>query len=214
MIYLVAKGRYKGVKSINLSKIEWIKFKLDLSKFNALICTSKNALKALKFNDIDINFKGTLYVAGAQTARTAAKMGFKHILIAPKENAQSLLDEFQSELKGKKALFLRGEKVALNFAFKCEQLGICCKELIAYKNLYKPLKKPLNLTHPSIFIFTSPLLASFFLRECSLEKSDKVVAIGPSTASFLKKHCKNEIHTSAEASIKECVKLARNLERV
>ena len=53
-IYLVSntKTADESVVNLSVSRIEFLKFDLNLSEFDALVATSKNAFKALKFNGI------------------------------------------------------------------------------------------------------------------------------------------------------------------
>ena len=187
MIYLINKARFKGVECLNLSKIEFKKFKLDLSQFDALIITSKNALKALKFNQISTKFKGTLYAVGEKTVKYAMKMGFENIKFASKQNAKALFDEFKDEFKTLKILYLRGENVAFDIKKECEKKRLKCEQIIAYKNVFKPcenaFKKP--LIHPCVLIFSSPLSVEFFLKIYQFQSDDTFIAIGKSTQEAL-----------------------------
>jgi len=53
-IYLVSntKTADESVVNLSVSRIEFLKFEINLSEFDALVATSKNAFKALKFNGI------------------------------------------------------------------------------------------------------------------------------------------------------------------
>ena len=53
-IYLVSntKTADESVVNLSVSKIKFLKFEINLSEFDALVATSKNAFKALKFNGI------------------------------------------------------------------------------------------------------------------------------------------------------------------
>ena len=47
-IYLLSETPFEGVENLILNEIVFYDFSVDLSLYDALICTSKNALKALK----------------------------------------------------------------------------------------------------------------------------------------------------------------------
>ena len=51
-IYLISHTQNKAVKNLKVCEIEFLKFSVDLNKFEALVITSKNSIKALKFNNI------------------------------------------------------------------------------------------------------------------------------------------------------------------
>ncbi|EAC1251998.1 uroporphyrinogen-III synthase, partial [Campylobacter jejuni] len=47
-IYLLNETPFEGVENLILNEIVFYDFSVDLSLYDALICTSKNALKALQ----------------------------------------------------------------------------------------------------------------------------------------------------------------------
>ncbi|TQR32444.1 uroporphyrinogen-III synthase [Campylobacter sp. MIT 99-7217] len=211
MIYLFAKAKFKGVVSIELSQISFKKIRANLNKYEALIISSKNALKALKKSEKELNLEQKIYAIGQNSAKKALKMGFKNVKFCKKANARDFFKEFKEELRRLKSLYLRAKKIAFDMSKALRAEGASSKSLICYEALYKEPRKDLSLKRPCVLIFTSPLSVSFFLKSFEFKKEDKLVAIGQSTAKALKAVCKNEIYTPKKASIKECVRLARSL---
>ncbi|MGB2553736.1 uroporphyrinogen-III synthase, partial [Campylobacter sp. MOP51] len=77
MIYLVGSNLdYEGAKTLRLNEIKFSKFSVDLSEFEALVITSKNSIKALKFNKIKIDENLQIYAIGEASANEAKKAGF------------------------------------------------------------------------------------------------------------------------------------------
>lgn len=208
-IYLVAKGRFKGVLSLNLSKISFMKFSVNLAEFDALIITSKNALKALKYAKIPLKFSGVLYAVGEESAKFARNLGFLKVKCAAKAYGIELVSEFKDELKGKKVLYLRGEKIASNLPQMLENEGVNVRQIIVYKSEFAPPKKRVNLSRPAIFIFTSPSSVGYFKALYAFKSGDKCVCIGQSTAKALPKGVESII--CEKQSVRECVRVARNL---
>ncbi len=204
-IYLLNETRFEGVENLILNELVFYDFSVDLSKYDALICTSKNALKALQKANIALDLDINLYVVGQNTAEFAQSLGFKNVKFPKESYAQELLETFKEELKGKKCLCLRAKNIA--HALQWQNKDIYFDEIIVYENVFKEGDK--NLSHPAIFIFTSPLSVENFLKFYSLEKEDKAVAIGKSTAKKLF-HFKN-LFICKNQSLKECVELAKNL---
>ncbi|HDZ5064930.1 TPA: uroporphyrinogen-III synthase [Campylobacter jejuni] len=206
-IYLLNESPFEGVENLILNEIVFYNFSVDLSGYDALICTSKNALKALQNANIVLNFKLNLYAVGQSTAQYARNLGFKKIKIPSKAYGKDLFLEFKEELKTKKCLYLRAKNIVSTLNLDLKNAGVDLDEIIVYENVFKKSDK--KLTHPAIFIFTSPLSVENFLKFYSLKEQDKVVAIGQSTAKKLL-NFKN-LFICENQNLQECVKLARTL---
>ncbi|HDZ5003246.1 TPA: uroporphyrinogen-III synthase [Campylobacter jejuni] len=206
-IYLLNESPFEGVENLILNEIVFYNFSVDLSGYDALICTSKNALKALQNANVALNFKLNLYVVGQSTAQYARNLGFKKIKIPSKAYGRDLFLEFKEELKIKKCLYLRAKNIVSTLNLDLKNAGVDLDEIIVYENVFKKSDK--KLTHPAIFIFTSPLSVENFLKFYSLKEQDKVVVIGQSTAKkFL--NFKN-LFICENQNLQECVKLAQTL---
>ena len=82
-IYLVSntKTADESVVNLSVSKIEFLKFEINLSEFDALVATSKNAFKALKFNGIlPINLP--VFAIANSCSAAAREFGFSEITLA------------------------------------------------------------------------------------------------------------------------------------
>lgn len=209
MIYLIGKGRFKGVKNIILNTIRIKDFNVNLYNFDALIITSQNALSALKKSKSELNFNIKLYAVGKESQNYARKMGFTHIQIPPKAYGKDLARAFKDELKGKKCLYLRAKIIASHLDDELINAGINLTQIIAYENIYQAPKELLKLQKPAVFIFTSPSGVKNFLTIYELDEKDKCVAMGTTTAKALPNT--QSIFIPKEQSIKACVALARTL---
>ena len=233
MIYLIGKERFIGVKNIILNKIKLLPFTVNLKDFDALIITSKNALRSLKRSQNALNSSILVYALGKESELYAKKMSFSNIKTPPKAYGKDLFQAFKDELRGKKCLYLRAKKIASNLDELLLNEGVNLTQIIAYKNVPKPISQGFKLKHPAVFIFTAPSSVKNFLAHFSLDKNDKCVAIGQSTASALreilgrnfddKKDLNNkaitqnfsknlpQIFVPQTQSIKACVELAKTL---
>nr|WP_202922008.1 uroporphyrinogen-III synthase [Campylobacter sp. MIT 19-121] len=209
MIYLVGKAHFEGVQNLVLNEICFFDFSLDLSEFEALIITSKNAIKALKRLHIKAIEDLNVYAVGAKTAKTALDYGFKEVKFPQKAYASELVAEFKEELKGKKCLYLRAKQVRSNLSQELLDLGVYLSECIAYEN--KPLKPDISLIQPAIFIFNAHSVLENFLSFYSFNEKDNIICLGQSTAKALPKGLKNKIYISQEQSLEACVSLAKSL---
>lgn len=211
MIYLIAKGRFRGVKSIVLNSLEFKPFCVNLNDFDALLISSKNALNALAQSKSKLNLAISVYAVGDESAKCAKKMGFTSVKTPPKAYGKDLAKAYKAELKGKKCLYLRAEKIASNLPQTLINSGVDLCQIIAYQNIFTPPKKPTKLEKPAVFIFVSPSSVRNFLQIYTLDENDKCVAIGETTAATLPHN--QSIFIPEKQSIKACVELARQLEK-
>lgn len=209
MIYLVGEVHFEGVQNLVLNEICFFDFSLDLNEFDALIITSKNAIKALKRLHIKPIKDLSVYAVGAKTAKKALEYGFKEVKFPQKAYASELLAEFKEELKGKKCLYLRAKKVRSNLGKELLNLGVYLRECIAYEN--KPLKPDISLIQPAIFIFNAYSALRNFLHFYSFNEKDIIICLGQSTAKALPQGLLNKIYISQEQSLQACVSLAKSL---
>ena len=209
MIYLVGKERFIGVKNIILNKILFFDFAVNLNEYQALIVSSKNALTALKRSKNELKLDLSLYVVGKESANYAKALGFTNIKIPPKAYGKDLVKAFKEELKGKKCLYLRAKKIASNLDEKLMNAGVILEQIIVYENAYAPPSLPIKLERPAVIIFTAPSSINNFLKNFRIDKKDKIVVIGKTTAAALRQ--KKNIFMPTEQSVKACVNLARAL---
>ncbi|EPH10357.1 hypothetical protein HMPREF9309_00136 [Campylobacter ureolyticus ACS-301-V-Sch3b] len=208
-IYLISHTQNKAVKNLKVCEIEFLKFSVDLNKFEALVITSKNSIKALKFNNIKkANLK--VFSIGDGSTKEALEYGFSDIYTAKNSHGNEFANEIASFLKGKKTLFLKAEKTVSDVGEILIENGAILTKITAYKNNFLNLDKSLKPPLGSILIFSSPSNVEGFIKNFGkIDESYKVVAIGNATAKLLSSH-KNLI-ISQKQSIDECLKLAKNL---
>lgn len=209
MIYFVGKEHFIGVKNIVLNKIKLFDFTANLNEYDALIISSKNALRALKRTKSEFNADLALYVVGKESEFYAKTLGFKNIKIPPKAYGKDLANAFKDELKGKKCLYLRAKEIASKLDEELIKAGVNLEQIIVYENTYCPPKKSIKLERPAVFIFTAPSSVQNFLKNFRIDKKDKVVVIGTTTAAALRSS--RNVFMPKEQSIKACVALARAL---
>ncbi len=209
MIYLISSQAhsFKNTKHIKLSKIKFKDINVNLKEFDTLITSSRNALKALLKSKCELNLKMQILTLSQKSAKDFQKLGFKDIKIPSKAYLKDLLLEFKKDLKAKKILYLRAEKIAFDLANEAKDLDI--KELIAYESIYTKHKIQ-KLIRPCVFVFSSFELADNFLKYYEIKDEDKIVCIGSSTAKRFK-NFKN-LHVSKKQDIRACINLARKLD--
>ena len=208
-IYLVSntKTADESVVNLSVSKIEFLKFEINLSEFDALVATSKNAFKALKFNGIlPINLP--VFAIANSCAAAAKEFGFSEIYTGQDAHGDDFAREILPLLKGKKVLYLKGKDSASNFLEILQMGGVNIKAVIAYENVLNPCKMELKPPKDSILIFASPINVRNFLSIFGWDESYQTISIGKVTAKELKF---STPLVSQSQDINACIALAKTL---
>lgn len=208
-IYLISntKTTDESVVNLSVSKIEFLKFELNLSDYDVLVATSKNAFNALKFNGISpINLP--VFAIANSCAAAAREFGFSEIYTGNNAHGDDFAREILPLLKDKKVLYLKGRDSASNFLEILQNGGVNIKAIIAYENVLNPCKMELKPPKNSILIFASPLNVKNFLSNFGWDESYQAISIGKVTAKELKF---TEPIVSQSQDINACIALAKTL---
>ncbi|MBF7065256.1 uroporphyrinogen-III synthase [Aliarcobacter butzleri] len=205
-IYLLNEQKHEDVENLEVFQIEYIKSDVDLKKYDALVFTSKNGVKAI--NSFNQDWKNIpSYAIAQKTANTIMKLGGIVEFIGNSGHGNDFAYELKNVLKDKKVLYVKALKTVSNLPNILKENGIFLDEIIAYKTSCK--KSNIILEENSIFIFTSPSSVECFFKQYSWKNSYKAIVIGKTTAEFLPSNINYEI--SSQTSVEECIKLAKQL---
>ena len=209
-IYLVSNTKTTDESVINLSvsKIEFLKFEINLSEYDALVATSKNAFNALKFNEISALENLPVFAIASGCAAAAKGLGFTQIYTGQNAHGDDFAREILPLLKGKKVLYLKGKDSASNFLEILQDGGVNIKAVIAYENVLNPCKMELKPPKDSILIFASPINVRNFLTNFGWDESYQTISIGKVTAKELKF---STPLVSQSQDINACIALAKTL---
>lgn len=210
MIYLCSNTSVddENIVHLELCKIEYFSFSVDLACFDALVISSKNAISALSVNQIPPNDKISVFAIGKASAKSAKDYGFAKVYEAQNSHGDEFALEIAKMLKGKKTLLLRPKEQVSDIKGILENKGVLLSEQIAYENSIVTASKR-RFESGAVFVFASPKNAEAFLANYAWQSSFKAVAIGKSTAKALEKICQPIV--SNEQSLQECIKIAKNL---
>lgn len=204
-IYLLNDQKYQDIENLDVFGIEYIPSNIDLSTYDALIFTSKNAIYSLdSFNKIWKNIPA--YAIAPKTANIIEKLGGKLVFTGETSHGDEFANELILKLKDKKVLYIKALKTVSNLVeiLKTNQIDI--EELVTYKTSCK--KSNIILEDNSIFIFTSPSSVECFFKQYTWNKTYKAIVIGKTTANYLPANINYKI--SSITSIEECIKLAKS----
>ncbi|MDN5072022.1 uroporphyrinogen-III synthase [Aliarcobacter butzleri] len=205
-IYLLNEQKHEDVENLEVFQIEYIKSDIDLKKYDALVFTSKNGVKAI--NSFNQDWKNIpSYAIAQKTANTIIKLGGVVEFIGNSGHGNDFAYELRNVLENKKVLYVKALKTVSNLPNILKENGIFLDEIIAYKTSCK--KSNIILEENSIFIFTSPSSVECFFKQYSWKNSYKAIVIGKTTAEFLPSNVNYEI--SSQTSVEECIKLAKQL---
>ena len=209
-IYLVSntKTADESVVNLSVSKIEFLKFEINLIEFDALVATSKNAFNALKFNEINALENLPVFAIASSCAAAAREFGFSEIYTGQNAHGDDFAREILPLLKGKKVLYLKGKDSASNFLEILQKGGVNIKAVIAYENVLNPCKMELKPPKNSILIFSSPINVRNFLTNFGWDESYQTISIGKITAKELKF---STPLVSQSQDINACIALAKTL---
>ena len=209
-IYLVSNTKTADESVINLSvsKIEFLKFEINLSEYDALVATSKNAFNALKFNEISTLENLPVFAIANSCAAAAREFGFSEIYTGQNAHGDDLAREILPLLKDKKVLYLKGKDSASNFLEILQKGGVNIKAVVAYENVLNPCKMELKPPKNSILIFASPINVRNFLTNFGWDESYQTISIGKVTAKELKF---TTPIVSQNQDINACIALAKTL---
>ena len=112
-IYLLSNQKYKDVENLEVFKIEYLKVDIDLSKYDALIFTSKNAIYSL--NSFDKSWKNIpSFAIAPKTAQIIEEEGANLAFTGTSSHGNEFAKELIPLLKNKKALYIKAFKTVSN----------------------------------------------------------------------------------------------------
>ena len=204
-IFLLNNTKAEFAKNIPLFKIEYLKKELDLSKYDALVFTSKNAV--LSIDSMNKQWiKIPSYAISEQTAKLIKDLKGNLAFSGKEKHGDEFAYELIKKLKGKKVLYLRGEDIVSDLINILNKNHVKCKDSIIYKNKYIEVKDKKKLPKNSKIIFSSPSTIKYFFKSFKWDKSYKAIAIGKTTAKYFPSDIKPFI--AKNTSIKACIEKA------
>ena len=203
-IYLLSNQKYPNVENLEVFQIEYIKSNIDLSIYDALIFTSKNAIYSLDSFNKDWK-KIDSFAIASKTANIIKEMGGKVVFTGITSHGDEFAQELITLLKNKKVLYIKALKTVSNLVKILKENDVLIDELVTYQTSCK--KSNISLEDNSVFIFTSPSSVECFFSQYKWKDNYKAIVIGKTTAKYLPKEVNYTI--SSETSIDECINLAR-----
>jgi len=207
-IFILNNTKIEGIYNIPLLQIEYLPSIIDVSKYDFLIFTSKNAIYSL--NSFDTSWRKTpCFAIARKTEEIVLKEGGLVEYTGTSSNGNDFAHEIKAKLVNKKVLYVRAEKVVSNLVEILRDHEVLIEELITYKTVCNKDELQIVLPKKSVIIFSSPSTIKCFFSQYKWHDSYKAVVIGETTASYLPKYI--DFHLPSKLSLDACIKLARKI---
>jgi len=207
-IFILNNTKIEGISNLPLLQIEYLPSSIDMSKYDFLIFTSKNAIYSL--NSFDTSWKKTpSFAIARKTEEIVLKEGGLVEYTGTSSNGNDFAHEIKAKLINKKVLYIRAEKVVSNLVEILKSHEVLVEELITYKTVCNKDERQIVLPKKSVIIFSSPSTIKCFFNQYEWHDSYKAVVIGQTTASYLPKYI--DFHLPVKLSLEACIKLAREI---
>lgn len=212
-IFLIGSRAEEGVKSLVVSEIKILPFEMNLQNIDALIFTSRYAIKSMADNAQRLNddrWKSIpSFVIGRGSATYLQNLGGSIEYIGKDSHGDGFAKEIIPLLKNRHPLYVHAKKIVSGINEKLLHHKIKLSEVIAYEN--KTLKLDANLTPPpsSILIFTAPSHYKAFLSNFKWDGSYLAIAIGMTTFGVFDTGI--DAFVAPEQSVQSCIDFAKDL---
>ena len=207
-IYLFATSQNPYTRNIRSLEVRLLKPNIDFSKYDYLIITSKQTVKALgQYDKKDFINIPSLCVS-AKTANAYKEFG-GIVLSVGDGYGDNLSQKVKEYPKNVKWLYLRAQEIASDFVKRCKEAGYDIDEEILYVSECSKEILDVRINDDSTLIFTSPSAIECFLKNNSIHPEADIIVIGSTTAKFLPEGIKYKI--SEKTSIESCIELALKL---
>ncbi|MCK4875182.1 MAG: uroporphyrinogen-III synthase [Sulfurimonas sp.] len=204
-IYLFATSKSPHARSVKSLEVRFLKPTIDFSKYDYLIITSKQTVKALEQYEREDFINIPALCVSVKTATSYENFGGK-ILAIGDGYGDNLVKNIKDFAKDTKWLYLRAELIASDFVQRSQDDGYDIGEEILYVSECSKEILDVRVNDDSTLIFTSPSSIECFLKNNTIHPDAKIVVIGKTTASSLPKDVEYQI--SEKTSIDSCIELA------
>jgi len=204
-IYVLSDKKVKWTKNLPIFEVKHLALTSELSKYDGLIFTSKNAIYSFA-SQAKAWKKIPSYVIAPQSAKVLKSVGGSLKYVGREKHGDAFAREIAPQLRGKKLLYVRGAHVLSSLVDILKEGGVECDEAIVYETRCRAFKQKKELPHGATIIFSSPSTIECFLKNIEWHESYVAIAIGKTTASYFPPYIRP--HIAETTSLESCVKKA------
>ena len=208
LIYLLSPLPQEGTMHLPMIEFSLIDDKIDFSKCDTLMFTSKQAVRSVEALSDDWK-KYPCLAIGSATAKEIESLGGQVIYQPKSFYGERLSQDIISRFKDKHILYLRPKEVSFDSKSFLAKAGIVLQEQIIYETScikYEEKEKP---SKNAVIIFTSPSTIHCFLKNFQWDESYTAVIIGETTKQHLPTYIRYEV--ADKPLISACIKKAKEL---
>ncbi len=207
-VYLFSISSHPHAISVNSLDITFFKPKIDFSKYDYLIITSKQTCEALKQYDKESYIHMPSLCVSVASAKSYEELGGK-VLDIGGGYGDNLVEKIKSYPKTTRWLYLRAKVVASDFVSTCQGDGYNIDEVVVYESGCSKEIWHVEVEDDAILIFTSPSSVKCFLNNHAIPLHAMVIVIGKTTAKALPEGI--EYIISPKTTIESCMEIAKDL---
>lgn len=209
-IYLISKTPYPGVNHIPILKTHFFTPDIHFDRYDGLIVTSKQILKALE--PYPQSWKKLPMIAvSEQTAEIFRSAGCNIVEVA-NGYGNGILSIVLEQFREYRWLYLRPSVVATPWAKEIALAGVDIDDAVLYETECNEKIREEQIAKDAVLIFTSPSSIECFIRHHELVETQTIVVIGKTTQNALPKGV--ESFQSTETSIASVVEKAYELAKI
>lgn len=202
--YLFSISAHPDTIHVNPLKITFFTPKIDFSRYDYFILSSKQAVAALQAYPFELYRDTKALCIFTATAKSYEDLGAQ-VLAIGSGYGDKLTALISAYPKTTKWLYLRAQEVASDFAQKSREEGFSVEEAIMYKSECSDKIQNICISENDQLIFTSPSSVKCFLKHHTIKQTNKVIVIGNTTAKALPKGIIPEV--ANDKTVEACVKL-------
>lgn len=200
-VYLFSTSSHPKAISINSLDIQLFKPDIDFSIYDYFIITSKQVSEVLKQYDLKQYQNIKALCVSKQSALAYEKISGE-ILDIGKGYGDTLVDKVLEYPQETKWLYLRAKEVASDFISVLKKNHLV-DEIIVYESKCSKEIIAIKVEHNATLIFTSPSSVKCYLKNKNINKLNRVIVIGKTTAKALPRGVKYII--SSDTTIESCL---------
>lgn len=209
-IYLISKTPYAGVEHIPILKTRFFTPEIDFTRYDGLIVTSKQILRALQ--PYQESWKKLPIIAVSEATADVFREAGCTIAAIANGYGEGIVPIVSEQFRGCRWLYLRPNVVATSWAKEAVRAGVAIHEEIVYETVWNDEIEGYEIASNAVLIFTSPSGAECFMRHYDIAATQTVVVIGKTTRNALPEGVKSYLstETSIASAVEKAYALAKN----
>ncbi|MBA1420179.1 MAG: uroporphyrinogen-III synthase [Epsilonproteobacteria bacterium] len=207
-IYLLSPVVYEDTISLPMIQFSLIVPSLDLSSYDLLMFTSKQAVKSAEALNPKWKEIPCLSIGSATTKQIEA-LGGKVVYQPTSFYGKVLSEDIVIKFRDKHIVYLRPKEVSFDSKAFLASKGVILDEKIIYETICKMYTENEKPKNNAIIIFTSPSTIHCFLNNFQWDNSYTAVVIGEATKEHLPENVRYQV--ADEPTIDACVSKAKHI---